>query len=95
MYTSVDTKANVLSFSEVEDKYRITYIPQEAFNVHLDDRDIEFHHHGTRHWRNIFTSLRMDTPMSYWESQGLTFGGLLKYMDYLSSSFGEDDKADG
>ncbi len=43
VYTSAETKANVLSFAEVEDKYRITYIPKEAFVVHLADRDIAFH----------------------------------------------------
>jgi hypothetical protein len=46
VYTSADTKANVLSSAEVEDKYRITYIPKEAFVVHLVDRDIVFHHRG-------------------------------------------------
>ncbi len=46
VYTSEDTHANVLSFSEVEDKYRITYVPQEAFIVHLPDRDIRFECRG-------------------------------------------------
>lgn len=41
-YASNDTHTNVLSFSEVEDIYQITYIPCEAFIVHLPDRDIEF-----------------------------------------------------
>jgi hypothetical protein len=42
VYTSEDTHANILSFSEVEDKYNITYVPQEAFIVHLPDRDVRF-----------------------------------------------------
>ncbi len=46
MYTSEDTHANILSFSEVEDKYNITYVPQEAFIVHLPDRDVRFERKG-------------------------------------------------
>ncbi len=36
VYSSEDTLANVLSFSEVEDKYCVTYIPQACFIVHLE-----------------------------------------------------------
>ncbi len=43
VYTSSDTKANVLSFADVEDLYKIMYEPQESFTVHLPDRDIVFH----------------------------------------------------
>ena len=46
VYASDDTLANVLSFSDVEDKYKITYVPQESFIVHLEDRDIEFKRRG-------------------------------------------------
>ncbi len=46
VYTSEDTHTNVLSFSEVEDKYRIMYVPQEAFIVHLPDRDVRFERRG-------------------------------------------------
>ena len=46
VYTSEHTKANVLSFSEVEDTYDITYIPRQAFVVHLPERDIVFKHRG-------------------------------------------------
>jgi hypothetical protein len=46
VYASEETKANVLSFAEVEDKYRITYIPQEAFIVHLEERDVVFSRRG-------------------------------------------------
>jgi hypothetical protein len=45
VYTSEETKANVLSFAEVEDKYRITYI-HEAFVVHLENRDLMFRRRG-------------------------------------------------
>jgi hypothetical protein len=46
VYTSEHTKANVLSFSEVEDTYDITYIPRQAFVVHLPERDIVFKRRG-------------------------------------------------
>ncbi len=46
VYASEHTKANVLSFSEVEDMYDITYVPREVFIVHLLERDITFEHRG-------------------------------------------------
>ncbi len=46
VYTSEHTKANVLSFSEVEDTYDITYIPRQAFVVHLPERDLVFKRRG-------------------------------------------------
>jgi len=46
VYSSEKTLANVLSFSDVEDKYPITYVPGESFIVHLPDRDIEFKKRG-------------------------------------------------
>ncbi len=42
VYSSQDTKANVLSFAEVEDLYPITYVRGVSFTVHLEHRDIEF-----------------------------------------------------
>jgi hypothetical protein len=42
VYASEDTKANVLSFADVEDMYEITYIRGEAFIVHMGDRDLVF-----------------------------------------------------
>jgi len=36
VYCSRNTKANVLSFSDVEDVYPITYQPQESFTVHFN-----------------------------------------------------------
>ena len=44
VYSSAETKANVLSFADVEDLYTITYQPQESFTVHLLDRDIVILH---------------------------------------------------
>jgi hypothetical protein len=35
VYASKETKANVLSFADVEDMYEITYIRGEAFVVHM------------------------------------------------------------
>jgi hypothetical protein len=42
VYASTETRANVLSFAEVEDLYSITYVPQTSFTIHLPNRDIEF-----------------------------------------------------
>ena len=42
VYVSEHTKANILSFAQVEDQYPITYAPQESFTVHLPRGDIVF-----------------------------------------------------
>jgi hypothetical protein len=42
VYASKDTKANVLSFADLEDMYQITYVQGEAFIVHMHDRDLIF-----------------------------------------------------
>jgi hypothetical protein len=42
VYASKKTKANVLSFADVEDLYDITYICKCAFIVHMSDRDLVF-----------------------------------------------------
>ena len=42
VYASEKAMANVLSFAEVEDRFKITYLPGEGFVVHLKDRDILF-----------------------------------------------------
>jgi hypothetical protein len=42
VYASEDTKANVLSFADVEDLYDVTYVRGESFVVHLPSRDLEF-----------------------------------------------------
>jgi hypothetical protein len=39
VYTSSNTKANVLSFADVKALYEITYQLQQSFPVHLPDRD--------------------------------------------------------
>jgi hypothetical protein len=46
VYSSHQTKAHVLCFANVEDKYQVTYIPQEGFIVHMDHKDIEFRREG-------------------------------------------------
>jgi hypothetical protein len=80
VYASEDTHANVLSFSEVEDMYQITYIPRESFTVHLPDHDIEFVHRGKMYiadWEEVRSAfattvytkaeeLRAKEPMSYY-----------------------------
>ena len=42
VYASEDTHANILSLSEVEDRYAVTYVPQKCFIVHLPGHDMEF-----------------------------------------------------
>ncbi len=42
VYASDKTKANVLSFADVEDLYDITYIRKREFIVHMRDRDLVF-----------------------------------------------------
>jgi len=42
VYASEDTHANILSLSEVEDLYAVTYVPQKCFIVHLPGHDMEF-----------------------------------------------------
>ena len=44
VYSSAETKANVLSIADIEDLNPITYRLQESFTVHLPDRDITFYH---------------------------------------------------
>jgi hypothetical protein len=39
VYTSMETKVNIHSFAEVEEKYPITYEPYKGFTVHLPERD--------------------------------------------------------
>ncbi len=47
VYASDETIANVLSLAEVEELYGIiTYVPREAFIVHLPEQDIEFKRKG-------------------------------------------------
>ncbi len=42
VYASAETKANVLSFANVKDLYDITYVRQQAFVVHMQERDLVF-----------------------------------------------------
>jgi hypothetical protein len=37
-----DGPANVISMSDVEDKYRMTWIPGESITVHMDEQDLVF-----------------------------------------------------
>ena len=46
VHSSEKAIANVLSFAEVEDKYEVTYLPQEGFVVHLKDRELFFQRTG-------------------------------------------------
>jgi hypothetical protein len=42
VYVSKHTKANVLSFTGIEDMYKITYVQKRAFIVHMHSRDLVF-----------------------------------------------------
>jgi hypothetical protein len=42
VYASEETKANVLSFADVEDKYEITYVRGQMFTVHMPGEDVVF-----------------------------------------------------
>jgi len=42
VYASEYTKANILSFADVEDMYKVTYKRGETFVVHRQDRNVEF-----------------------------------------------------
>jgi hypothetical protein len=42
-YATKHTTANVLCLADVEDAYKVMYIMQTAFIVHLPSRDLEFH----------------------------------------------------
>ncbi len=42
VFASEQTKANILSFAQVEDQYTITYKQKDCFIVHMPDRDIVF-----------------------------------------------------
>jgi hypothetical protein len=42
VYASEHTKANILSFAQVEDKYPITFKQQDSFTVHLPHVDVVF-----------------------------------------------------
>ena len=41
-HSSEDCRTNILCFADVEDKFSITYMPNECFVVHLPDRDVKF-----------------------------------------------------
>jgi hypothetical protein len=53
VYASEDAKPNVLSLAEVEDLYRVTYVPGQAFIVHFPCKDIEFKHVGKLYVANL------------------------------------------
>ncbi len=49
IYASNTMTVNILSFSEVEELYPITYEPRVGFTVHLPDKDILFRKRGKMH----------------------------------------------
>ena len=62
VYASTETRANILSLSEVEDQYLVTYEPQKNFIIHMPEADIVFNRKAGMYmadwsqYRNIFTT---------------------------------------
>ena len=75
VYASKETKANILSFAQVEDEYPITYVPQESFTVHLPRGDLIFKRKNGMYvadWsahRNVYTTMKVCT-LFLWTSDG-------------------------
>ena len=42
VYTNRNMMCSVVSFAEIEDRYKISYLSREGLVVHLDDRDLCF-----------------------------------------------------
>ena len=42
-YASEDMRVNILSLSEKQDQYLVSYEPQKNFIIHLPETDIVFH----------------------------------------------------
>ena len=67
VYASEETKADILSFVQVEDEYPITYIPQESFTVHLPRGDLIFKRKNGMYvadwtaYRNVYSTMRVCT----------------------------------
>jgi hypothetical protein len=62
VYASEETRANILSLSEVEDRYLVTYEPQKNFIIHLPETDIVFNRKAGMYvadwsqYKDIFTT---------------------------------------
>ena len=37
VYTNRDVMCSIMSFAEIEDRYKVSYLPREGFIIHLDD----------------------------------------------------------
>jgi hypothetical protein len=55
---SENAKPNVLSLAEVEDMYVVTYMPGQAFVVHLPGREVEFKRVGKLYVANLHSLLK-------------------------------------
>ncbi len=49
VYSSNEARVNILSFTEVEEVYPISYVPQEGFVVHMENRDVLSKRRGKMH----------------------------------------------
>jgi hypothetical protein len=43
---SSETHASVISLADVEDLYRVSYVPRQSYTVHMNDRDLTFERRG-------------------------------------------------
>ena len=87
----------ILSFAEIEDKYKISYLPREGFVVNLDDRDICFQRCGklfVADWYDVMAASRVyamaqETEAAYMKkevSKAKTANELIKMSGYPSIS---------
>jgi hypothetical protein len=69
VYASEHTKANVVSFSEVEDTYDITYKPRKAFVVHLPERDLVFECRGKLYMADFARDGQVHVTKAYMKAE--------------------------
>ena len=75
VYASDETHTNILSLSQVEDHYLVTYVPQENFIIHLPTHDIIFHRQNGMYvadwadYRKVFSTTTMSMYTKVEESR--------------------------
>jgi len=72
VYTSTETRVNILSFAEVEEKYPITYKPFKGFTVHLPEHEILlFCKIGKMHVANFGVDREVHMSQAYTKGEAL------------------------
>jgi hypothetical protein len=62
VYTNRDMMCSVVSFTVIEERYKVLYLPREEFVVHLDDQDICFQRCGklfVADWYDVIAKSRV------------------------------------